>query len=72
MSWRRARTSELRTIFCFTLDAFLTISIDETAANDLFTVLVNRDQRLPTMIASQSGPGYWIESLPEKMLPIQS
>ncbi|WP_113716832.1 ATP-binding protein [Arthrobacter dokdonensis] len=49
------------------IDDFLTIGIDETAANDLFTVLVNRDQRLPTMIASQSGPRYWIESLPEKV-----
>ena len=64
---RRAKPCELRIIFCFTLDDFLTIGIDETAANDLFTILVNRDQRLPTMIASQSGPRYWIESLPEKV-----
>lgn len=49
------------------VDDFLTIGIDETAANDLFTILVNRDQRLPTMIASQSGPRYWIETLPEKV-----
>lgn len=49
------------------IDDFLTIGIDETAANDLFTILVNRDQRLPTMIASQSGPRYWVESLPEKV-----
>ncbi len=48
-------------------DDFLTIGIDETAANDLFTVLVNRDQRLPTVIAGQSGPTYWVETLPEKV-----
>ncbi|GAA5226209.1 ATP-binding protein [Paeniglutamicibacter antarcticus] len=49
------------------VDDFLTIGIDETAANDLFTILVTRDQRLPTLIASQSGPSYWVESLPEKV-----
>ncbi len=49
------------------IDDFLTIGIDETAANDLFTVLTNRDQRLPTVIASQSGPTYWVETLPEKI-----
>ncbi|MEC5181277.1 ATP-binding protein [Arthrobacter sp. CG_A4] len=49
------------------IDDFLTIGIDETAANDLFTVLVNRDHRLPTVIASQSGPTYWVETLPEKV-----
>ncbi|MDJ0315386.1 ATP-binding protein [Arthrobacter sp. H35-D1] len=45
----------------------LTFGIDETAVNDLFTVRVNKDQRLPTMIASQSGPRYWIESLAEEV-----
>lgn len=49
------------------IDDFLTIGIDETAANDLFTVLTNRDQRLPSLIASQSGPRYWVEALPEKV-----
>lgn len=49
------------------IDDFLTIGIDEAAANDLFTILVNRDQRLPTIIASQSGPTYWVETLPDKV-----
>lgn len=49
------------------IDDSLTIGIDEAAANDLFTILVNRDQRLPTIIASQSGLTYWVESLPDKV-----
>ncbi|WP_345075404.1 ATP-binding protein [Paeniglutamicibacter cryotolerans] len=49
------------------IDDFLTVGINEVIANDLFTVLVNRDQRLPTVIASQSGPKYWVETLPEKV-----
>lgn len=49
------------------IDDFLTVGIDETAANDLFAVLANRDHRLPTVIASQSGPTYWVETLPEKV-----
>ena len=59
--------NKLSNVDLLIVDDFLTIGIDETAANDLFTILVNRDQRLPTMIASQSGPRYWIESLPEKV-----
>lgn len=59
--------NKLSEVTLLLLDDFLTIGIDETAANDLFTILANRDQRLPTMIASQSGPRHWIESLPEKV-----
>ncbi|WP_250636038.1 ATP-binding protein [Arthrobacter alpinus] len=58
--------NKLSSVDLLIVDDFLTIGIDETAANDLFTILVNRDQRLPTMIASHSGPRYWIESLPER------
>lgn len=49
------------------IDDFLTIGIDADAANDLFTILANRDARLPTIIASQSGPGYWLEALPDRV-----
>ena len=46
---------------------FLTVGIDPDAASDLFAVLANREHRLPTMIAAQSGPGYWLEALPDRV-----
>jgi DNA replication protein DnaC len=49
------------------IDDFLTVGIDHDAASDLFAVLANRDQRLPTIVASQSGPGYWVEALPDRV-----
>ena len=49
------------------IDDFLTVGIDPTAANDLFAVLANREHRLPTMIASQTGPTHWIEALPDRV-----
>lgn len=41
------------------IDDFLTVGIDSDAASDLFAVLANREHRLPTMIASQTGPVHW-------------
>jgi DNA replication protein DnaC len=49
------------------LDDFLTVGIDTDAAADLFTILANRDHRLPTMIASQTGPANWVETLPDRV-----
>lgn len=49
------------------IDDFLTVGIDPNAASDLFSILANRDHRLPTIIVSQSGPAYWVEVLPEKI-----
>ncbi len=49
------------------IDDFLTVGIDSDAAADLFAVLANREHRLPTMIAAQSGPGYWVEALPDRV-----
>lgn len=49
------------------VDDFLTVGIDSDAAADLFAVLANREHRLPTMIAAQSGPGYWVEALPDRV-----
>lgn len=46
---------------------FLTVGIDSDAASDLFAVLANREHRAPTMIVSQSGPGYWVEALPDRV-----
>lgn len=37
------------------IDDFLTVGIDPDAASDLFAILANREHRLPTVIASQSG-----------------
>lgn len=49
------------------IDDFLTIGIDPDAANDLFAILANREHRLPTIIASQSGPDYWAQVLPDRV-----
>lgn len=49
------------------IDDFLTVGIDHDAAADLFTVLANRDHRLPTMIASQTGPAHWVAELPDRV-----
>lgn len=49
------------------IDDFLTVGVDPAAANDLFAVLANREHRLPTMIASQTGPAHWVEALPDRV-----
>jgi len=49
------------------IDDFLTVGIDPDAASDLFAVLANREHRLPTVIASQSGPDYWAQALPDRV-----
>lgn len=59
--------NDLSNVDVLIVDDFLTIGIDADAASDLFTVLANRDTRLPTIIASQSGPGYWLQALPDRV-----
>lgn len=49
------------------LDDFLTVGSDPDAASDLFAILANREHRLPTLIARQSGPGYWVEALLDRV-----
>lgn len=49
------------------IDDFLTIGIDERAGSDLFAILANREHKRPTMIASQSGPDYWVRTLPDRV-----
>ncbi|MHB2023697.1 MAG: ATP-binding protein [Mycobacteriales bacterium] len=49
------------------IDDFLTVGIDPDAASDLFAILANREHRLPTVIASQSGPDYWAQVLPDRV-----
>ena len=59
--------NELSDTTLLIIDDFLTVGIDSDAAADLFAVLANREHRLPTMIAAQSGPGYWVEALPDRV-----
>ncbi|WP_026551426.1 ATP-binding protein [Arthrobacter sp. H20] len=59
--------NELSAVDLLIIDDFLTVGIDPEAANDLFAVLANREHRLPTLIASQSGPAYWLEALPDRV-----
>jgi DNA replication protein DnaC len=49
------------------IDDFLTVGIDPDAASDLFAILADREHRRPTMIASQSGPDYWVTALPDRI-----
>ena len=49
------------------IDDFLTVGIDSDAASDLFAILANREHRLPTMIASQTGPAHWVGELPDRV-----
>lgn len=49
------------------LDDFLTVGIDSDAASDLFAILANREHRLPTIIASQTGPAHWVAELPDRV-----
>ena len=59
--------NELSDVDLIVIDDFLTVGIDSYAASDLFAVLANREHRLPTVIASQSGPSYWVEALPDRV-----
>jgi hypothetical protein len=59
--------NELSDVDLLIIDDFLTVGIDPEAANDLFAVLANREHRLPTLIASQSGSAYWVEALPDRV-----
>ncbi|MGH3520602.1 MAG: ATP-binding protein, partial [Haloechinothrix sp.] len=58
--------NELSNVDLLILDDFLTIGIDSDAASDLFAILANREHRLPTIIASQTGPVHWVAELPDR------
>ena len=49
------------------IDDFLTVGIDSDAASGLFAILANREHRLPTMIALQTGPAHWVAELPDRV-----
>ncbi|WP_223178875.1 ATP-binding protein [Paeniglutamicibacter gangotriensis] len=63
----KGSVGQLRIIFCFTLDDFLTVGIDQNIASDLFGVLADREHRLPTVIVSQTDPSYWVQVLPDRV-----
>ncbi|XBH22731.1 ATP-binding protein [Jonesiaceae bacterium BS-20] len=49
------------------LDDFLTVGVDQNVASDLFAILVGREHKLPTIIVSQTEPGYWLQALPDRV-----
>jgi DNA replication protein DnaC len=59
--------TKLSNVDLLIIDDFLTIGIDPDAASDLFAILANREHRLPTIVASQSGPDYWAQTLPDRV-----
>lgn len=59
--------NELSETDLLVIDDFLTVGIDSDAASDLFAILANREHRLPTMIASQTGPTHWVGELPDRV-----
>ncbi|TFD07892.1 AAA family ATPase, partial [Cryobacterium sp. TMT1-2-2] len=59
--------NELSNVDLLIIDDFLTVGIDSDAGNDLFAILANREHRLPTMIASQTGPAHWVAELPDRV-----
>lgn len=63
----RTLLNELSETDLLILDDFLTVGIDSDAAGDLFAILANREHRLPTMIASQTGPAHWVGELPDRV-----
>lgn len=59
--------NKLSNVDLLVIDDFLTVGIDQDAAADLFAILANRDHRLPTLIASQTGPAHWVGELPDRV-----
>lgn len=59
--------NEYSNVSLLMIDDFMTVGIDPDAAADLFTILANREHRAATVIASQSGPDYWVDVLPDKV-----
>ena len=49
------------------IDDFLTVGIDTAAASAPFAILANREHRLPTVIAAQTGPVHWVAELPDRV-----
>ncbi|WP_311390417.1 ATP-binding protein [Corynebacterium haemomassiliense] len=49
------------------IDDFLTMSIDLRGQEDLTKIVIERDGRLPTIIASQSTAAYWVQTMPNRI-----
>lgn len=63
----RALLNELTEVDLLIIDDLLTVGVDPRATNDLFSVLADRDGRLPTMVLSQSGPEYWVQMIHDRV-----
>lgn len=63
----QAMLNEYSAVSLLLIDDFMTVGIDPDAAADLFTILANREHRAATVVASQSGPDYWLDVLPDKV-----
>ena len=59
--------NKLTDVSVLILDDFLTVGIDQNAASDLFAILADREHRLPTIIAAQTEPSYWVQALPDRV-----
>lgn len=49
------------------LDDFLTVSIDQRGQEDLTEIIIERSERLSTIVCSQTAAPYWLEALPNKV-----
>lgn len=49
------------------LDDFLTVSIDQRGQEDLTEIIIERNERLSTIVLSQTTAPYWLEALPNKV-----
>ncbi|MDO2932970.1 ATP-binding protein [Paeniglutamicibacter sulfureus] len=59
--------NKLTEVDLLVIDDFLTVGIDQNAASDLFAILADREHRLPTVIAAQTDPSYWVQALPDRV-----
>ena len=57
----------LQNVDVLILDDFLTIGINQRGQEDLTKIIFDRDGRLPTIVASQTSAGYWLETLPDRV-----
>jgi hypothetical protein len=64
--------NELSQVDLHIIDGFLAAGIVPNTSSDLFTVPADWDYRLSTIIVSQSGPAYYIETFPPGLRGLRS
>ena len=62
-----ALLERLREADLLIVDDFLTVGLDQNIASDVYGVLADREHRLPTVIASQTDPSYWVQVMPDRV-----